>query len=67
MRGKNKNIDAGCIVKLWVKTDTVAFEMLNAKIFNSDVDALTAKKKKRKKEAFSQTLKGKSINLMVIE
>ena len=55
-------------MKLWVKIDTVAFEMLNAKSFNSNnVDALIAKKKKEKKEAFSQTLKGKSINLIVIE
>ena len=62
-------------MKLWVKIETVAFEMLNVKNFNSNnVDALIAKKKKEKrkkkkekKEAFSQTLKGKSINLIVIE
>ena len=38
-------------MKLWVKIDTVAFEMLNAKNFNSNnVDALIAKKKKEKRK-----------------
>ena len=68
MRGKKRILIASCAVKLWVKIETVAFEMLNVKNFNSNnVDALIAKKKKEKKEAFSQTLKGKSINLIVIE
>jgi len=36
---------------LCVKINIVAFEMLNAKNFNStDVDALTAKKKKEKRK-----------------
>ena len=39
--GKNKSIDVGCVVKLCIKIDKIAFELLNAKTFSSiDVDAL---------------------------
>ena len=53
MRGKKRILIASCAVKLWVKIETVAFEMLNVKNFNSNnVDALIAKKKKKKKRLF---------------